>query len=140
MAKQSRDAAVIKEMRGISATLALHGSEVPQLASAHTALDGVLNQLDELIAQRSFHRSNKQKATEKYRQLLDEGAKIATVIKVTLKQHFGNRSEDLVKFGLQPFRGRTRTTATPAPENPPAPAPEEPTATPPVTPASPSTV
>ena len=138
MADQGRtNAKVIKELRGLSATLALHGSEVPQLEAARTALDKVLSRIDELLPQQSFHRSNKQKVSQEFRDQLQEGARLATVIRFTLKQRYGSRSEDLVKYGLQPFRGRVRTKKPAVPEVPTTP--EEPTAKPPVTPATPST-
>jgi hypothetical protein len=138
MAGQPRSNAVkIKELRGLSATLALHGSEVPQLEAARTSLDKLLSQIDELLPQQSFHRSNKQKVSQQLRELILEGIKLATVIRFTLKQHYGNRSEDLVKYGLQPFRGRTRTKKAPEPEIPSTP--EEPTAKPADTPTVPST-
>ena len=138
MADQGRtNAKVIKELRGLSATLALHGSEVPQLEAARTALDKVLSRIDELLPQQSFHRSNKQKTSQELRELVLEGVKLATVIRFTLKQHYGNRSEDLVKYGLQPFRGRSRNKNAPEPEAPATP--EEPTAKPAATPTVPST-
>lgn len=127
---QRTNAKLLKELRGLSATLALHGSEVPQIETAHTALDKVLARIDELLPQQSFHRSNKQKVSQEFRDQLLEGARLATVIRFTLKQHYGSRSEDLVKYGLQPFRGRTRTKKASEPT------PEEPTTKPPVTPSS----
>jgi hypothetical protein len=137
MGKKSRDAEAVEEMREIAATLALHGDEVPQLATARTSLDNVLTQIDELSTQRSFHQFHKQNASQLLRKRLEEGSKITTVIRFTLKQHFGSRSEDLVKFGLQPFRGRSRKLDAPAPETPSAP--EEPAAKSAETPASPAT-
>lgn len=135
MAGQRSNAQVIKELRGLSATLALHVSEVPQLEPARASLDELLSQIDELVPQQSFHRSNKQKVSQQLQELILEGAKLATVIRFTLKQHYGNRSEDLVKYGLQPFRGRTRKK----PAEPESPAtPEEPTVKPAVTPLAPT--
>jgi hypothetical protein len=134
MGKKLRDAEAVNEMREIAASLALHGEEVPQLATAKTSLDNVLSEIDELSTQRAFHQSNKQKASQQLRARIEQGSKVATVIRFTLKQHFGSRSEDLVKFGLQPFRGRTRTADAPAPANPTGP--EEPAAQPTETPVS----
>jgi len=128
MGKKLRDAEAVAEMREIAATLALHGDEVPQLATARTSLDNVLAQIDALSTQRTFHQFNKQNASQQLRTRIEEGSKITTVVRFTLKQHFGSRSEDLVKFGLQPFRGRARKADAPAPESPTPP--EEP-ATPP---------
>ena len=102
MGKKLRDAEAVAEMREIAATLALHGDEVPQLATARTSLDNVLAQIDALSTQRTFHQFNKQNASQQLRTRIEEGSKNTTVVRFTLKQHFGSRSEDLVKFGLQP--------------------------------------
>jgi hypothetical protein len=43
--------------------------------------------------------------------------KVATALRVNLKQIYGNRNEELVKFGIQPFRSKVRKVApAPAPE------------------------
>jgi hypothetical protein len=132
MAGQKSNAEVVKELRELSAALALHGTEVPQLEPARTSLDKLLSEIDELSPQQTFHRSNKQKVSQQLQERILGGAKLATVIRFTLKEHYGNRSEDLVKYGLQPFRGRTRRQT--APEGPSTP--EEPTVKPAVTPSS----
>ncbi|HEX7185186.1 MAG TPA: hypothetical protein VF756_25395 [Thermoanaerobaculia bacterium] len=46
---------------------------------------------------------------------LAEGRKLATFLRTGVKQHYGNRSEKLAEFDLQPFRGR-KSQATPPPE------------------------
>ena len=61
--------------------------------------------------------------------LLEEGLKLATFLRVGVRQHYGNRSEKLVEFGFQPFRSRR---VPPPPEPPPSPE-----VTAPVTPDSP---
>jgi hypothetical protein len=43
---------------------------------------------------------------------------------ISVRQYYGKDSEKLIEFGLQPFRGRTRTPKpTPPPTGPEAPAP-----------------
>ena len=67
MGKKLRDAEAVAEMREIAATLALHGDEVPQLATARTSLDNVLAQIDALSTQRAFHQFNKQSSSQRLR-------------------------------------------------------------------------
>ena len=42
-----------------------------------------------------------------------QGRKLATYLRVGLKQNYGNRSEKLVEFGLQPLRIRHKAADTP---------------------------
>ena len=55
---------------------------------------------------------------------LTEGERLANVLQLAVKQHYGIRSEKLAEFGLQPFRGRIRKAKTPdpAPQTPTTPA------------------
>ena len=57
-----------------------------------------------------------------------EGERLANLLRVNLKQHYGIRSEKLSAFGLQPFRGRKGKEAPEAPisSTPPVTAPPTP--------------
>jgi hypothetical protein len=72
---------------------------------------------------------------EQLRTHMDEALRLATLLRVVLRQRYGIRSEKLAGLGAQPFRGRTRKTTSPAPVNPEPPAPADPS---PTTPAVPS--
>jgi hypothetical protein len=52
---------------------------------------------------------------------MDEGRKLATYLRVGVKQNYGNRSEKLVEFGLRPLRTRRKSSATPPPPATPTP-------------------
>ena len=52
--------------------------------------------------------------------LLNE--RMATVLRLAVKQHYGIRSEKLAEFGLPPFRGRVRKAPS-QPEEPKTPSP-----------------
>ena len=47
------------------------------------------------------------------RTIIVEGERLATVLRRSLKSHYGIRSEKLTEFGIQPFRGRRRPTPVP---------------------------
>jgi hypothetical protein len=49
-----------------------------------------------------------------------EGGRVATVLRQSLKAHYGVRSEKLAEFGVKPFRGRTRKAKPPQIEIKPA--------------------
>jgi len=64
--------------------------------------------LDRLVLERDFHEARKQEATHRINEVLAEGRIVATVLQAVLKQHFGASSEELVAFGIKPFRGLKR--------------------------------
>jgi hypothetical protein len=109
----------IKEWEELTAKLAAMAAELPQLDLQRTALEKFLAQARDLTLQQADFQASKQKISVQLRTVMTEGMKVSTALKVNLKQFYGNRSEELVKFGIQPFRGRTRKV-TPAPEPPPA--------------------
>ena len=57
--------------------------------------------------QQSAFTASKQEASQKLKTFLIEGDRLANVLQLAVKQHYGIRSEKLAEFGLQPFRGRT---------------------------------
>jgi hypothetical protein len=47
--------------------------------------------------------------------VIAEGQRLVTVLRVSVRQHYGIDSEKLAEFGLQPFRGRRRKSPEPPP-------------------------
>ncbi|MFL6234152.1 MAG: hypothetical protein ACJ76N_13540 [Thermoanaerobaculia bacterium] len=118
----------IKEWEELTAKLAALAAELPQLDLQRTALEKFLAQARDLTLQQADFQANKQKISVQLRTAMTEGMKVSTALKVNLKQIYGNRNEELVKFGIQPFRGRARKV-TPAPDptptSPPTPHPAQ---------------
>jgi hypothetical protein len=110
----------IKEWEELSASLAVIASELPHLDPQRTALEKFLGEARALTLQQANFQAGKQKTSVELRQVMSGGMKVATALRVNLKQIYGNRSEELVRFGIQPFRGRK---AKPAPEPAPVPTP-----------------
>jgi hypothetical protein len=117
---KSRYSDHIKEWEELTASLAAMASELPHLDPQRTALENFLVEARALTLQQANFQAGKQKISVQLRTAMTEGMKVATALRVNLKQIYGNRSEDLVKFGIQPFRGRK---AKPAPEPTPPPTP-----------------
>lgn len=118
-----------KEWEDLTASLAANTAEVPHLEAQRVSLEKMLAEFRDLTLQQAAFQANKQKVSQRLQTLVDQGQKLATALRVSLKQHYGRRSEDLVKFGLQPFRGISRKVSpTPEPEKPPATEPAKPTA------------
>lgn len=78
------------------------------LEHAHAKLTRFLEEIDRLTVERDFHAARKQEATQQRNKLLAEGSRLATAMRVTLKDHLGPDNERLAEFGIQPFRGRKR--------------------------------
>ena len=47
-----------------------------------------------------------QELTPRLQAAMSDGERLATVLRLSVKAHYGIRSEKLTEFGLQPFRGR----------------------------------
>jgi hypothetical protein len=85
---------------------------------ARQRLTGTVAELNRLIAERDFHAARKQEATQRINQLLDDGRRTASALRVYLKEHLGPGSEELTAFGIQPFRGRKKRRAAESAEDP----------------------
>jgi hypothetical protein len=107
-----------KEWEDLTASLAANAAEVPHLEAQRVNLEKLLAEFRDLTLQQAALQANKQKISQRLQTVVDEGMRLATVLRVTLKQHYGRRSEDLVKFGLKPFRGFTRKVSPAKPEPP----------------------
>ena len=113
----------IKEWEELSASLAAIASELPHLDPQRTALERFLGEARALTLQQANFQAGKQKTSVELRQVMSGGMKVATALRVNLKQIYGNRSEELVRFGIQPFRGR-KAKAAPEPTPDPTPSAE----------------
>ena len=99
--------------------------DLPQLEGARNRLNGLLEQARILMPLQAAQASMKQSTSEQLEAVLSTGRKVATVIRFTVKEHYGIRNQKLTEFRLQPFRSRTVPPTLPPPESPAPPAPEE---------------
>ena len=58
--------------------------------------------------QQSQLQAQKQEVSKQIKEKLAEGQRLATFLRAGLKQHYSHSSENLVEFGLQPLRKRSR--------------------------------
>ncbi len=71
------------------------------------------------IRRQSELTAGKQEASREVQEVMAEGQRLVTVLRVSVRQHYGIDSEKLTEFGLQPFRGRRRKSLEPPPVEPP---------------------
>ena len=81
---------------------------LPHIAPAFAKLQSCVERIHQLMVERNFHEARKQEATREIRERLEEGRKDATAVRAGLKVEMGDTNEALVRFGIQPFRGRKR--------------------------------
>ena len=110
-----------KVWRTVSGSVAANAAELPQAAIPVAALDKILAEADQIFVDQAAFRASKQLSSKRLVTLFEQGDKLTTVLKVIARQHYGNGSDKLVEFGIQPLR--TRPKATVVPPTTPAPTP-----------------
>jgi len=101
-------AGVVDGWKDLTSGLNKNLADLPYLELHTQQLTGMASQFDVLSGEQAVHTSAKQQVTRQIEELLDLGQKLATFLRSGVRQHYGNRSEKLVEFGLQPFRGKKR--------------------------------
>jgi hypothetical protein len=125
MAKQlTRYSDFVTEWEHLIATVAANTADLAHLEAPRAKLQGFLDQVRVLAQQHDLHTANKQQTAKQLQTLLAAGKKLATFLRTGIKEHYGNRSEKLLEFGVPLFRRRKRGEPAepepPAGENPPA--------------------
>lgn len=133
MARQMPYVGELGSMQRLAASLEANRADLGHLEGSLTQFGELVEKTHDLAKQQAALTAAKQEASQQLKVLLGEGLRLATLLRVALRQHYGIRSEKLAEFGLQPFRGRK--AKSPAPETPEPPAPADPN---PTTPAAPS--
>jgi hypothetical protein len=109
----------IGKLLRLLARLNANSEELPQLELSRARLAELLFLLQEAADRQALHTAAKQEASQAMKGFLVEAERLATVLQLGVKQHYGIRAEKLADFGLKPFRGRRKPS--PAPEPPPEP-------------------
>lgn len=106
--KSTSYAELVTQWAQLSAALAANTDDIPHLENHRQLLDGLLATAYALSTDQASHAAAKQEVSKQLQDVLNQGQKLATFLRTGIRQHFGNRSEKLVEFGLQPFRGRSK--------------------------------
>ena len=127
MAKETTMQGRMGRLKRLLARLNGNREELPQLELSRIRFEELIARIEEAADRQAFHTAGKQEATQDLQTFLTEGERLATVLQLGVKQHYGIRSEKLTDFGLRPFRGLARKTK-PEPEPTAPPPPETPEA------------
>ena len=121
------------KLQRLLARLNSNRAELAHLEASIARLEAMLAQVTEAADRQALHTAGKQEASKQFQTALVEGERLATVLQLAVKQHYGIRSEKLADFGMKPFRGRPlserkRKPKEPVTATPPAPEPATPDA------------
>lgn len=97
-----------KRMELRSKALAANSVEIPHLEAPRGRLEVMSAELKDLTAQQASLTAAKQDVSKRIAELVQAARKLLTFLDVGVKEHYGNRAEKLVEFGLLPFRSQPR--------------------------------
>lgn len=123
MAKEPKYGATLNGWERLLASMEANAQDFPQLETYRAQLKTKLDTARAASSQQAAMEATKQEATKSLQAMLVEGRKLATFLRSGLKRHYGDRSEKLVEFGLNPVRPKARASGD-----------QKPTVTPPPTP------
>jgi hypothetical protein len=119
MPKETTMKGQMADLQRLTAMLSANSADLPQLEGSRERLEAFWAEIQEAAGRQAIHTAAKQEATQQLNVALVEGMRLANVLRLAVKQHYGIRSEKLAEFGLQPFRGRPRKSgAAPEPSAP----------------------
>jgi hypothetical protein len=94
------------EWQRLKAALQVNRPDLPELENQMAQFDTLLGQAEDFFQSQASFAASKQQASQQLTTLMSECQRLATVLRFSLKQHYGPDSEKLTEFGIQPFRGR----------------------------------
>ena len=115
MSQETTYAGMIGEWQKLIATLEANAADLPHAEVPKSELAAMLARAQGISLEQAALAATKQEKSKQLKDVMIEGQRMATALRVLIRQRYGIRSEKLVEFSLQPFRGRKRT-AKPAPE------------------------
>jgi hypothetical protein len=115
---------ILKEWELITEACTANQVDFQHLAAQKSELEMLLAQARDALTQQAFHAAGREEMSGRLIQVVEQGSKLATLLRVAVKQRYGNRSSKLTEFGIQPLRPRRQITPTQPPPGPEAPAPD----------------
>lgn len=122
-------AEIVVSWETMIAAMTAESDKVPHLQERIDKLKGMVDRAHELFNAQDRAAADRQAASKELKTLMGEGQKLATFLRIGLKETFGNTAAELLAFGVKPFRRRRTSTPT-------EPSGSEPTSSPSSTPPS----
>lgn len=122
MGRKTRLGEIQTDWEQVTTRLEANAADLPHLEKQRIELRNLLDEVRSLSNLQDQFKAQKQQVSKRIQEIVEVGQKLATFLRVGIRQHYGNRSEKLVEFGVQPFRGRARELKSkpekPAPADP----------------------
>ncbi len=96
-------ASQMREMQRLLSALQARAAELPHLKAHTEMLEARLRQLEELIRTQAALTEARMDATQKVTAAMSSCERLATVLRLTLKLHYGRSAEKLKDFGIEPW-------------------------------------
>lgn len=118
-ARQTRRIAILGDLQQLNAALAANTADLGHLEGSRELFEALVIHAQELNQEQAALKATKQQASRQLESVLTKGLRMANILRLGVKAHYGIESEKLAEFGMQPFRGR-KVALAPAPgsENP----------------------
>lgn len=101
----------------LNAALLENADDLPELELTRQQFEALVSQMQETANRQAAQAAVKQQTTRQLEHLMTEASRIATILRLGVKAHYGIDAEKLTEFGLSPFRGRRiKLVDEPAPE------------------------
>jgi hypothetical protein len=114
MRREHTYSGMLGDWRRLLESLDSNTSELAHLEVPRAQLTALLTQALATTQQQAVHTAAKQDLSRQLKAQLADGQRLASLLRATVRVHYGIRAEKLTQFGVQPFRGRRK--ASPAPE------------------------
>ena len=128
MSKERTLKGKLGDLQQLLSSLNANSADLAHLEATRIMLGDQLAKAQEAIERQGVHRAAKQEASQEFQAALTECERLANILRLGVKQHYGIRAEKLAEFGLLPFRGKKAAADAeppqPPPPNPPTPGPE----------------
>jgi len=95
----------VMKWRRIAKAVRDNAGDLPQIEPYGRQLETMAGEFEDATGRQSAHAAGKQQESKRLRELEINGSKLATFVANGVRQRYGDRSEKLTEFGLQPFRG-----------------------------------
>jgi hypothetical protein len=109
--------AILGDLQQLNAALVANTADIGHLDGTRQLFEALVVQAQEIVQEQAALTASKQDASRRLENALTEGLRLANILRLGVKAHYGIRSEKLAEFGMQPFRGRKLAVVT-APESP----------------------
>lgn len=121
MARKTRSfAETVNGWVELLAALEANSGDLTQLEIPRERLQTIADQIKAFNTEQAAMTASRQEATQRVEFLLAQGRKLATVLRTSVREYYGNRNQKIAEFGLQPLRTRPGSAAAvnplPSPE------------------------